>query len=155
MCLPRFARHATELKQVCVAPEGVDRDVRSPMRGVPDRRGMSACWRASSVMLAPSERAKSSFSSDDVNGNYSGADARAIMIAESPTPPQPCTATHWPSVTRAWSTTARKDVANRQPRLAAVSKLNSSGRATRLRSARWIATYSAKLPQWVKPGWNW
>ena len=53
--------------------------------------------------------------------------ALAIMIAESPTPPQPCTATHSPACTRPWSTMARNDVTNRQPRLAAVAKSSSSG----------------------------
>ncbi len=81
--------------------------------------------------------------------------ALAIMIADRPTPPQPCTATHSPGVTRPWSTTARNEVTKRQPRLAAVAKSMLSGRATRLVSAKSSATYSAKEPQAVKPGWNW
>jgi len=46
--------------------------------------------------------------------------ALAIMMADSPTPPQPCTATHSPARTLPWSTTARNEVTNRQPREAAV-----------------------------------
>ena len=38
------------------------------------------------------------------------------MIADRPTPPQPCTATHSPPFTFAWSQTARNEVANRVAR---------------------------------------
>ncbi len=80
--------------------------------------------------------------------------AEAIIVAESPTPPQPWTATHSPGRTRAWSTMALNEVTNRQPRLAAVAKSSVSGSRTRLVSAKSIATYSANEPQAVKPGWN-
>ena len=42
---------------------------------------------------------------------------RAIITADRPTPPQPCTATHSPSDTLPWSTIARNEVANAKPRL--------------------------------------
>ncbi len=58
----------------------------------------------------------------DVDGDHLGAQRLAIMMADSPTPPQPCTATHWPPAIRPWSTTARNEVTKRQPRLAAVTK---------------------------------
>ena len=61
--------------------------------------------------------------------------ALAIMMADRPTPPQPWMATHWPPDTRPWSTMARKEVTNRQPRLAAVAKSMVSGSGTRLMSA--------------------
>ena len=48
---------------------------------------------------------------------------------------------------------ARKAVANRQPRQAAVTKLTESGSATRFTSAAWMATRSAKDPGPVNPGW--
>ena len=42
----------------------------------------------------------------------------------------------------------------RQPSDAASTSLNASGTATRFRSARGSATYSANEPQAVKPGWK-
>ena len=81
--------------------------------------------------------------------------AAAIITADRPTPPQPCTATHSSGCTRPTAVTARNAVAKRQPRLAAVVKVISSGSATRFVSALSIATYSAKEPQWVNPGWVW
>ena len=45
--------------------------------------------------------------------------ATATPIAASPTPPQPCTATHSPARTSATSVTARNAVATRQPSAAA------------------------------------
>ncbi len=52
-------------------------------------------------------------------------------------------------------TIARYAVANRHPRLAAVTKSTVSGSATRFASAAWIATRSANDPGPVKPGWVW
>ena len=43
------------------------------------------------------------------------------MTADNPTPPQPWTTTHMPDVTPPWATTALYEVANRHPRLAAVT----------------------------------
>jgi hypothetical protein len=77
------------------------------------------------------------------------------MMAESPTPPQPCTATHSPGEQRPLSMTALKEVTKRQPKPAAVSNAIVSGRRTRLRSAYSNATNSAKEPQQVKPGCTW
>ena len=54
-------------------------------------------------------------------------EAAAIITAESPTPPQPWTATHSPGATRPCATTARNAVAKRQPSEAAVPYDSSSG----------------------------
>ena len=104
--------------------------------------------------VAPKLFANSSFSSVRSTATTLAPSALAIMIADSPTPPQPCTATHSPGRTLPWSTTARKAVVKRQPRLAAVANSIVSGTETRLVSAKSIATYSANEPQAVKPGWN-
>ena len=81
--------------------------------------------------------------------------AAAIMMAERPTPPEPCTATYSPGWTFATSTSPRMAVAKRQPSEAAVVKSIDAGRWMRLVSAKSTATYSANEPQAVKPGWNW
>ncbi len=46
-------------------------------------------------------------------------------------------------------------MANRQPRLAAVTASTASGRPTRFVSAAWMATRSANDPGPVNPGWVW
>ncbi len=75
------------------------------------------------------------------------------MIADSPTPPQPCTASQSPALSRPCTVMARNAVANRQPRQAASTKLTASGSATRFVSTALIATSSANEPGPVKPGW--
>ena len=59
-----------------------------------------------------------------------------------PRAPAPCTCS------------AAQAVMNRQPSDAASTSPSSSGTATRFRSARGSATYSANEPQAVKPGWK-
>ena len=81
--------------------------------------------------------------------------AAPIITADSPTPPHPCTASQSPAPIRPCAVSARKAVANRQPRDAAVTKSTESGRRTRFTSAAWIATRSANDPGPVKPGWVW
>lgn len=78
--------------------------------------------------------------------------AAAIMMADSPTPPQPCTATHSPGAQRPLSITALNEVTKRHPSAAAVSKAMESGKRTTFRSAYSSATYSANEPHMVKPG---
>nr|BFE69111.1 hypothetical protein GCM10020092_024120 [Actinoplanes digitatis] len=78
--------------------------------------------------------------------------AAAIITADRPTPPQPCTTNHSPARTRPWCATARNEVANRQPRTAAAAKSTRSGRRTRLVMACGTTTRSANEPQSVKPG---
>ena len=76
-----------------------------------------------------------------------------MRTADSPTPPQPCTASQSPARTRPCAVTARNAVANRQPRQAAVTKSTDDGSATRFASAAWTATNSANDPGPVNPGW--
>ena len=102
---------------------------------------------------APNFRASSSAPGDTSTATTRAPEAAAIITAERPTPPQPCTATHSPAATRPCWTTARYAVANRQPSEAAVPKDISSGMATRFTSAWSSATNSANEPQCVKPGW--
>ncbi len=107
---------------------------------------------ASAVNSAPSSRARSSAGAATSTATTRAPRAAPIITADSPTPPQPCTASHSPARTRPCAVTARKAVANRQPRLAAATKSSASGSATRLVSAAWTATSSAKEPGPVNPG---
>ncbi len=116
---------------------------------------MSGAREASTHSAAPKARASSSARAETSTATTRAPEAAAIITADRPTPPQPCTATHSPGATRPCCTTARKAVANRQPSEAAVAYDMPSGTATRLTSAWSSATYSAKEPQWVKPGWVW
>ena len=84
---------------------------------------------------APSERARLSRGLRISIPTVRAPSDSAIMIAESPTPPQPKTATQSPGPVRPWVATARKAVVNRQPRLAAVTSSMTCGRRTRLMSA--------------------
>ena len=77
------------------------------------------------------------------------------MIAESPTPPHPCTAICSPVASRLRAMMARYAVANLHPSEAASTKPSESGSRMRLSSASSIATYSANDPQCVKPGCDW
>lgn len=61
--------------------------------------------------------------------------AAAIITADRPTPPQPCTATRSPARTLPTCTTARNAVAKRQPSPAAVAKDIDSGSGMRFTSA--------------------
>ena len=119
------------------------------------RRGRRRFSRASIVTSAPSFFANPSTFASISTAITRAPRAWAIMMAESPTPPQPWTATHCPADTWPCATTARNEVPNRHPRLAAVTKSISSGRRTRFTSAYRIATYWANEPHPVKPGWNW
>ncbi len=116
---------------------------------------MSGTDVASRQWAAPNVRARSRAWAETSTATTRVPDAAAIITAESPTPPHPCTATHSPAATRPCCTTARYAVANRQPSEAAVAKDSSLGSATRFTSAWSSATYWAKDPQWVKPGWVW
>lgn len=101
---------------------------------------------------APNFRARSRAPGDTSTATTRAPEAAAIITADRPTPPQPCTATHSPAATRPCCTTARNAVANRQPNAAAVAYDSSSGTATRFTSAWSSATYCAYEPQCVKPG---
>ena len=126
------------------APPAVRSWIAAAVSGTPD---------ASTHSVAPNFRASSRARGETSTATTRAPDAAAIITADRPTPPQPCTATHSPAATRPCCTTARNAVANRQPSEAAVAKDISSGTATRLTSAWSSATYWAKDPQWVKPGW--
>jgi hypothetical protein len=115
--------------------------------------GSAAVSEASTVNSAPSSRARSSAGADTSIATTRAPRAAPIITADSPTPPQPCTASQSPARTRPCAVTARNAVANRQPRHAAAMKSTASGTATRFTSAAWIATSSAKDPGPVKPGW--
>ena len=101
---------------------------------------------------APSSRARSSAGAATSTATTRAPRATPIITADSPTPPQPCTASHSPGRIRPCAVTARKAVANRQPRPAAATKSSGPGSATRFVSAAWIATSSAKEPGPVNPG---
>jgi hypothetical protein len=65
---------------------------------------------AFTVATAPSDLASASLSSEMSTPITLAPSAVAICTAESPMPPQPCTATHSPARTWARSTSAWKDV---------------------------------------------
>ncbi len=102
---------------------------------------------------APSSRARSSASADTSTATTRAPSAAPIITADSPTPPQPCTASQSPAATRPCAVSARNAVANRQPRQAAATASTASGTATRFTSAAWTATSSANDPGPVNPGW--
>ena len=108
-----------------------------------------------STASAPSSDASASADDDTSTATTRAPSATPVITADSPTPPHPCTASHWPSPSRPWSTTARNAVANRHPSEAAATSSRPSGSATRLRSAACTATSSANDPQPVNPGWVW
>lgn len=155
MWRPRRRRPSTEAAQVAGEPRASS-DKWAP----PPVSSRTAC--AVSGVLVPSTHsaAPNFLASASAWGEMSTATtlapaAAAIITADRPTPPQPCTATHSPGATRPRCATARNAVANRQPSEAAVAKVIPSGIATRFTSAWSRATYWAKEPQWVKPGWVW
>ena len=66
--------------------------------------------RESTASCAPSARASSSAPGAMSTATTRAPAATATWIADRPTPPQPCTATHSPGRTLPWCTTARKAV---------------------------------------------
>lgn len=108
---------------------------------------------ASTVSDAPSSRARLSAGEDTSTATTRAPSAAPIITADRPTPPQPCTASQSPARIRPCAVTARKAVANRQPRHAAATKSTASGTATRFVSAARTATSSANEPGAVNPGW--
>ncbi len=126
-----------------------------PARGeLGDRsRRISRAASTGTVNEAPSSRARSSAAADTSTATTRAPSAAPIITADSPTPPQPCTASQSPAWIRPCAVTARKAVANRQPRHAAATKSTASGSPTRFVSAARTATSSANEPGPVKPGW--
>ena len=153
-CRPRGRRLRTEFVQVTGAPRASSETCAPPP--------VSSAHRRRHVVAAVAPRARRRAPAP---GRARRARRRprrpgrrrptAIWTADSPTPPQPCTATHSPGRTRPTCTTARNAVAYRQPSAAAVARSSSSGTATRFTSAASRATNSASEPQWVNPGWVW
>lgn len=82
---------------------------------------MSPALDASTHSTAPNFLARSSARGDTSTATTLAPDAAAIITADRPTPPQPCTATHSPAATLPCCTTARNAVAKRQPSAAAVA----------------------------------
>ena len=105
--------------------------------------------------MAPSSVARARAAGETSTATTRAPSAAATITAESPTPPQPWTATQSPLLTRPWVTSARNAVASRQPSDAAVTTSRPSGSRTRLVSAARRATSSANDPGPVKPGWVW
>ena len=133
----------------------VDRDVRPAAGELPDRGGQTIGAGASRrPRPRPLRRraARASAAAETSTASTRTPRAAPIITADSPTPPQPCTASQSPA-TRPCAVTARNAVANRQPRQAAVTKSTSAGSATRLASAACTATSSANEPGPVNPGW--
>jgi hypothetical protein len=98
---------------------------------------------ASKVAVAPSWRAKASLSSARSMATTSRAPAATAPRSEqSPTPPNPITATEAPAWTRAVFTTAPTPVSTAQPNRAASSS-GSSG-STFTSDRRETVAYSAK-----------
>ncbi len=99
---------------------------------------------ASTVSVAPSERATSSLAGDTSTATMGAAPAAtAARMADRPTPPQPSTATRSPGRTPAVFHTAPTPVVTAQPTRAAISKGTSSGTGTQDRSG--TTQRSAKL----------
>jgi len=153
-CLPRRRRQRTEQEAVCGDPSA-STETCAPPPVISAIAAAGSPAPACTVNEAPSSRARSSAGAATSTATTRAPRAAPIITADSPTPPQPCTASQSPARTRPCAVTARKAVANRQPRLAAATKSTSSGTATRFASAAWIATSSANEPGPVKPGWVW
>ena len=100
-------------------------------------------------------RARASAAPETSTATTRAPSAAPISTADSPTPPQPCTASQSSAPSRPCVTSARYAVANRHPSEAAVTRSRSSGSRTRLMSAACTATSSANEPGPVKPGWVW
>src|SRR3954451_20666552 len=153
-CRPRGRRLRIELPQVTAAPRASRETWTPPPVSSATAVGTSTVD-PSSTCSAPNAAASSRAPGATSPATTRAPAATATWTADSPTPPQPCTATHSPGRTRPTPVTARNAVANRQPRLAAVANGIASGSATRLTSAASSTTYSASDPQWVNPGWVW
>src|SRR4051812_2222702 len=153
-CRPRGRRLRMELPQVTAAPRASRETCAPPPVSSRTAAGTSTA-EPSSTCSAPKSPASCSAPGVTSTATTRAPAATATCTADSPTPPQPCTATHSPGRTCPTPVTARKAVAYRQPRLAAVPNAIPSGSATRLTSAASSATNSASEPQWVKPGCVW
>jgi hypothetical protein len=155
-CRPRRRRHRTEQAAVAGDPKASTDTCAPPLViSAIAPAGSAPVSEASTVNEAPSSRARLSAADDTSTATTRAPSAAAIITADSPAPPQPCTASQSPGRTRPCAVTARNAVANRQPRHAAATKSTASGSATRFVSAAWTATSSAKEPGPVKPGWVW
>src|SRR5438094_179767 len=106
---PRLRSELTEFRQVAAMPSAsIDTCAPPPVRSRMAAAGSPLL--AFTVATAPSSFANASFSSATSTAMTLAPRAVAICTAESPTPPQPCTATHSPAATFAWSTTPWKAV---------------------------------------------
>jgi hypothetical protein len=151
-CRPRRRRQRTEQAAVAGEPNASTETCAPPLVASAITTAGSA-KPASTVTEAPSSRARLSAEEDTSTATTRAPSAAPIITADSPAPPQPCTASQSPGRTRPCAVTARKAVANRQPRHAAATKSTASGSATRFVSAAWTATSSANDPGPVNPGW--
>ena len=153
-CRPRGRRPAIELSQVTGAPSASSDRCAPPPVELGDR-GRRRRPRPSTRASAPSSRASSSAAGETSTATTRRPGRDRDLTADSPTPPQPCTATHSPGRTRPCWTTARKAVANRQPRPAAVAKVEIVRDGDEVDVGRVERDDSASEPQWVNPGWVW
>ena len=151
-CRPRRRRHRTEHAAVPADPNASS-DTCAPPPVISAIATAGSAKPASTVDEAPSSRARLSAEADTSTATTRAPSAAPIITADKPKPPQPCTASQSPARTRPCAVTARKAVANRQPRHAAATKSTASGSATRFVSAAWTATSSANEPGPVNPGW--
>ena len=131
---PRLRSDMIELRHVAATPSA-STDTCAPPLVMLAIAPAGSSFDAFTVATAPSSFANASFSSVTSTAMTFAPMAVAICTAESPTPPQPCTATHSPGITFAWSTIAWNEVMKRQPMLAASTKPIDSGSSTRLTSA--------------------
>src|SRR5437773_4737324 len=95
---PRLRSELTEFRQVAAMPSA-SIDTCAPPRVRSRMAAAGSPLVAFTVATAPSSFAKASFSSATSTAITLAPSAVAICTAESPTPPQPCTATHSPAPT--------------------------------------------------------
>ena len=96
---PRLRRPATDAAHAASAP------IASRLTWAPPPVSSRTSAPAATACSAPAARAASSAASDTSIATTRAPTAAAIITADSPTPPQPCTATHSPGCARpTWST---------------------------------------------------
>ena len=133
-CRPRRRRQRTEFAATAAEPSASIETCAPPPVISPTAAARSGP--ASTVTSAPSARARSSAAGATSTATTRAPRAEAIITADSPTPPQPCTASQSPARTRPCAVTARNAVANRQPRHAAVTKSTDGRQRDQVRVGR-------------------
>ena len=124
---PRRRSERTEAARGRGAADRVDRDVRAAAGELADPLGDVARRPRRAPCSAPSSAARASGPGATSTATTRAPSARPSITADSPTPPQPWTASQSPARTPPRSPTAANAVMKRQPSAAAASKPSSVG----------------------------